>query len=584
MLQCDLVLSNARIVDVFRLRTHTGWVGIRGGVFVYVEEGEPPLSLTATQRRELEGEYLAPGFIDSHMHIESSLLTPRRFAEAVLPQGTTTVLADPHEVANAGGSAGLHWFLEACRDLPLDVRIALPSCVPATSLELEWVKEPFDADTVKAFLSYPEVIALGEVMDYRHLLNRLDLLGMIQEARKAGYLIEGHVPTLRGLALSAYVSTGIGSDHTLSTPEKLLEQLSKGITVMLQAKSLTPEVVGTVQRLTDRSRILLVTDDVEPSLLLYGHLNSILRLAVASGMDPLEAIASATARPARYLGLERGLRKKGAVAPGYEADFLLLKDLESFTPLEVWVRGEMVAQNEQYLGPILDPSKGRSPSDGSDTLPLSTVFSIGKPFTMRDFILPELPDGRKVVHALRIMDHQTSLTQVKRIPVEFHKGFPVWKGEAASGAVISVISRNGEYRSFALAENLGLYRGAFASSFNHDSHNLLVVGRDPTLMASAANRVVEAGGGISLGDVEGRDFFLPLPVWGILSDAPIKEVARDLQNMEHTLRKWGIPHQRPFLLLSLLSLSVSPYAKVTDRGLVDVEKRQLIPLFPEGDP
>lgn len=160
----------------------------------------------------------------------------------------------------------------------------------------------------------------------------------------------------------------------------------------------------------------------------------------------------------------------------------------------------------------------------------------------------------------------------------------MWKGEAASGAVISVISRNGEYRSFALAENLGLSRGAFASSFNHDSHNLLVVGRDPTLMASAANRVVEAGGGISLGDVEGRDFFLPLPVWGILSDAPIKEVARDLQNMEHTLRKWGIPHQRPFLLLSLLSLSVSPYAKVTDRGLVDVEKRQLIPLFPEGDP
>lgn len=584
MLQCDVILSNTQIVDVFRLRTYKGWVGIRGGSFVYVEEGEPPSSLPATQRRELEREYLVPGFIDSHMHIESSLLTPRRFAEAVLPHGTTTVLADPHEVANAGGSAGVEWFLEACRDLPLDVRIALPSCVPATSLDLEWVREPFGADTVKLFQSYPEIIALGEVMDYRHLMNRTELVGMIQQARRAGYLIEGHVPTLRGTALSEYISFGIGSDHTLSTPEKLLEQLSKGLTVMLQAKSLCPEVVGMVQSLKDRSRILLVTDDMEPSLLREGHLNTILRLAVASGMDPLEAVASATTRPARYLGLERGLRKKGAVAPGYEADFLILEDLESFSPREVWVRGELIAQDGNYMGPVLPPLQVQSHASRGGPFSFSAPFSIRKTFTFQDFTLKDLPDGKKVVHVLCLMDHRTSLTQAQPIPVEFSRGFPLWKAEVALGSVVSVISRNGEHRSFALVGNLGMSQGAFASSFSHDSHNLLVVGREPGLMASVANRVVEEGGGIAFDDGEGTDLFLPLPVWGILSDAPMEVVARDLQHIEHTLRRLGIQHQRPFLLLSLLSLSVSPYAKVTDRGLVDTEKRQLLPLFPEGDP
>jgi adenine deaminase len=584
MLQCDLVLSNARIVDVFRLRTYEGWVGIRGGVFVYVEEGDPPSSIVTVQRVELEGEYLTPGFIDSHMHIESSLLTPSRFAEAVLPHGTTTVLADPHEIANAGGTAGVEWFLQACRDLPLDVRIALPSCVPATSLELEWVKEPFDADTVKAFLSYPEVIALGEVMDYRHLMNRTELLGMIQQARRAGYLIEGHVPTLRGMALSEYISFGIGSDHTLSTPEKLLEQLSKGLTVMLQSKSLTPEVVRRIQSLKDRSRILLVTDDIEPSLLREGHLNTILRLAVELGMDPLEAVASATTRPARYLGLERGLRKKGAVAPGYEADFLILKELEFFAPRQVWVRGELVAQDGKYLGPTLPPFEAQSPPSIGDPFSFSPPFSIREPFNSQDFTLKDVPDERKVVHVLRLMDHRTSLTESRPISVEFSKGFPVWKENVASGSVVSVISRNGKYRSFALVENMGMSRGAFASSFSHDSHNLLVVGREPGLMASVANRVVEMGGGIALDDGEGRDLLLPLPVWGILSDAPMEEVAMGLQTIEHTLQRLGIQHQRPFLLLSLLSLSVSPYVKVTDRGLVDVEKRQLIPLFLEGNP
>ncbi len=631
MIPCDLVLTDARIVDVFRLRVFEGWVGIRDGTFLYVEEGEPPPGLQAGSLKSLEGRFLLPGFVDSHMHIESSLLTPGRFAEAVLPHGTTTVLADPHEVANAGGSEGLGVFIEACRHLPLDIRIAFPSCVPATSPELEWTREVFHVETLKAFKDCREVIALGEVMDYQRLLeevrsesgqsDNLDfesnrrvakdegtLRPLIVEAHRLNYLVEGHVPTLRGLELSEYLYRGIGSDHTLTYPEKLLEQMGKGLAVMLQAKSLTPEVIQTVMSLKDRSRVLLVTDDVEPSLLSEGHLSSIIRMAVSAGYDPIEAIASATIRPARYLGLDRGMRKKGGIAPGYAADFLIQTDLTSFNPEEVYTSGTIVGKEGQYVGPPLpsffncsDTIQGSIPLLGWESSVSRTNPSGGRrskkstrnaalpgPFHPADFAVvlgsargQECWRGRREVQGrvVRLLDDRTSLTDLRIIPVILEDGFPCWEGEASNCCAVSVISREGSFRTLALVDNLGLKRGAFATSFSHDSHNLLVVGKSPVEMAEAANRVGTLTGGIVVvenGDISAE---LPLPIFGILSDRPSMEVADKLERIENRLREMGIRRARPFLILSLLSLSVSPYFKITDRGIVDTERRVILEPF-----
>jgi adenine deaminase len=259
----DWLLKNAKIADLFRLRLFDGWLGIRGQRFLYVEEGDPPPDLSADHVRDVAGQHIVPTLIDAHMHIESSLITPRRFAEAVLPFGTTTVLADPHEIANVAGIDGIRWMIEASQDVRLRVLIAIPSCVPATSPELEWTAHVFDAAAVRELAGVANVIALGEVMDYRGLLGQNDRLPpLVRAAREAGLRLEGHIPTLSGLELSEYLSHGISSDHTLTFPDKILEQIAKGVTVMFQTKSITPENMAVITGLPDRYGILLVTDDI----------------------------------------------------------------------------------------------------------------------------------------------------------------------------------------------------------------------------------------------------------------------------------------------------------------------------------
>ena len=246
----DLLLTGATLFDVTRSRTYAGWLGIKAGRFQYVEEGEVPAGLEAVETRDLGGCRVTPGLIDAHMHIESSLLTPRRFAEAVLPHGTTTVMTDPHELANVLGVDGVTYTLEASEGLPLRVYVAVPSCVPATSAELETALGKIDAGDVSRLAAHPRVLALGEVMDYQGLAAGVTALpSLITAAQHAGLLVEGHTPTLGGTVLSDYTAYGVLSDHTLSTPQKLLEQLTKGYTVMLQEKSLNAEVVRAVLEL-----------------------------------------------------------------------------------------------------------------------------------------------------------------------------------------------------------------------------------------------------------------------------------------------------------------------------------------------
>lgn len=567
----DWLFTHAKIADLFRLRLFEGWVGLTGGRFVYVEEGDPPPELSADHVQDVGGRYLVPTLIDAHMHIESSLITPRRFAEAVLPFGTSAVLADPHEVANVAGVAGVRWMIEASRDVLLRVFTAIPSCVPATSPELEWTAHVFDADAIGELAGAPDVIALGEVMDYRGLLGQnVRLPELVRVAREAGLRLEGHIPTLAGAELSEYLSHGISSDHTLTFPAKILEQLSKGVTVMLQTKSITAENMAVVAGLPDRSGILLVTDDIEPPLLREGHLSRMVTLAIEAGLPPLEAYASASLRAARYMGL----RDLGAIAPGFRADFMLMDDLTTFPPREVFVDGQRIAAAGQMLPrawPDLPPLPPSPPVPAVTDADMLRLDPAGGP-------------AREVVANVVVLENKrTTLTSLRPQRVALEDGYAVF--EAGDGLnLVAVLARDGSSGAVGLIQHTGLESGAFASSLAHDSHNLLIIGRDVPSMFTAAQAVKQQGGGLCVALGAEVLAALPLPLFGLLSDAPVPEVAGDLDRVEDTLRGLGVDHQRPFLTLSIMALTVSPYYKFSDKGIVDTEQRALLPAWEEAVP
>lgn len=554
----DLLIVNIQIMDVTRGRLFPGWIGIRSGRFQYVEEGQPPLGLQTKTTLDLHGARVAPGLIDSHMHIESSLLTPRRFAEAVLPHGTTTIMTDPHELANVLGLAGVTYTLDASANLPLRVYVAIPSCVPATSLQLETALGHIGVAEVQTLAQDPRVLALGEVMDYQGLAAGITQLpALIQAAQEAGLLIEGHTPTLGGTVLSDYTAYGILSDHTLSTPEKLLEQLSKGYTVMLQEKSLNAEVVQAVLALPDRSRVLLVTDDVMPNRLQSGHLSRLVNLAVALGWPLVDAVAAASLRPAMYLGL----RQVGLIAPGRAADFCVLGEGDGFEVQATYVNGVLVAEDGVCLVPMTDVP---APRGGEITRPeISSA-------TLRF----EVPDGCRATHVIQCNERNT-FTSLRTENLVFQSGWPT--DQALN--TIAVLTRQGDSPpGMGLLRGFHLQAGAFASSLAHDSHNLLVVGQGQADMLAAGNVLRERGGGMVY--INGpEEWYLPLEVAAIVTDEPLTKVASHFEAIEKALRQNGVTHLNPILFLTILPLTVSPQVKVSDKGLVDVERREIIPLF-----
>ena len=568
-MEFDTLLVHAQIADVFRYRVFEGWIGIRDGRFITVEAGSAPAGIRAGETHDLAGRIVMPGLIDSHMHIESSLLTPRRFAEAVLPFGTTSILSDPHEVGNVAGEDGVKWMIAASQDLPLRIYHSIPSCVPATSPEIEWTHEVFDAATIGRLARQPSVIALGEVMDYRGLLGPNERLqAIVGAARENNLLIEGHVPTLAGVELSQYLAHGISSDHTLTFADKIREQTSKGLAVMLQTKSVTPENMAAVAELPDRSRIILITDDIEPSLLSDGHLSRIVALAIECGMPPMEAIAAASIRPARYLGL----RDQGAIAPGYLADFLVMDDISAFPPAQVFVGGQRVAQ-----AGAMDAAIRRE-------IPAQPDYpGIPGPFAPGDFKLDrDGGSGSVRAQVVTLQNRYETVTRLEQMDVRLQDGQALFE-EDDGLALAFVIARDESSRTVGLVGGTGLRQGAWASSVAHDCHNLLVIGRSPEAMAQAANAVQAMGGGVAVATQGGVEATLQLPYFGLLSDEPVAAVAAGMVAVEEAMRSIGAHQTRPFLTFSIMSLSVSPYAKFTDKGIVDTESRQLIRPFSPAD-
>jgi len=545
----DLVLAGARVFNVFTREWLETDVAIAAGYVVGL--GDYP---DAIERIELPGACLVPGYIDAHMHVESSKLMVDEFARAVLPHGTTTVVADPHEIANVLGVRGVRWFLEASEGLPLDVFVMAPSCVPASKYESP--SAPLTISELAALLELPRVLGVAEMMNFPGVVaGEVGELGKLQVGLTDHF--DGHAPGLRGRALNAYVAAGIRSDHEATTYAEGLEKLRLGVGLMLREGSGARNLRQLLPLVTEfgPANCMFCTDDREPAFLVEeGHIDQMLRVSVEAGVGAEDALLMATLNPAR----QHGLRRLGAIAPGYQADILVLAGPVDFTPRQVFKRGKEVAafprvpvpdwvRQSMRMVPVTAASFA-IPGGGGPVRVIGIVP--GQLLTTEEILEPTRRDGRIVADPARDF--------VKIAVVERHN---------ATGRI-----------GLGLVTRVGLQRGAFASTVAHDAHNLVVLGVDDEDMATCANRLAEVGGGIVVA-AGGRVLAeLALPVGGLMSDQPLAAVYARMVEMEAILRDLGCALETPFMTLSFLALSVIPDLKITDRGLVDVRRFELVPL------
>jgi adenine deaminase len=543
----DLVLSGGHVLSVFTKEWLDVDVAVKDGFVVGLGRYE------GRERLDVAGAYLVPGFIDAHMHIESSKLMVDEFARAVLAHGTTAVIADPHEIANVLGTDGIHWLLDCCADIPLDVFVMASSCVPASQFESP--RRPFTTGDIESLLRRSRTIGIAEMMNFPGVI-----AGSPTELAKLSTgltsHVDGHAPGVHGPALNAYVAAGIGSDHEAFTFEEALEKRRLGMWVLLREASIARnlrDLLPLVKRFGPE-RCAFCTDDREPDFIVdHGHINQMVRVAVEEGIAPEDALVMATINSA----LCHRLWRLGAIAPGYQADILILDDLKSFRPRQVLKRGAPPRFVKLEVPEWVRQTVSLAPVD-------ATSFRI--------------PAGPKKIRVMRV------------IPAQLLTGTEVMQPSTREGCIvadpsrdlvkIAVLERHHASGRIGLgfATNVGLERGAFASTVAHDAHNIVVLGVDDRDMAACAMRLAEIGGGIVIAEGGRAVEELPLPVAGLMSDRPLAEVHDRLRSMEARLKSMGVTTAAPFMTLSFLALSVIPELKITDRGLVDVNRFELVPL------
>jgi adenine deaminase len=543
----DLVVRGGRVFSVFTREWLETDVAVVDGVVAGLGSYEGAEELDAA------GRYVVPGFVDAHMHLESSKLLVDEFARLVLPFGTTAVVADPHEIANVLGTDGVHWLLDVCGRIPLDVWFMASSSVPASSFESP--RRELTAGDLDGLLRRRRVIGLAEMMNFPGVVNGdPHELAKLELARH----VDGHAPGLRGRGLNAYVAAGIRSDHEASDPEEGRERLRAGMWLLIREASAARNLHALLPLLAEYgpSRIAFCTDDREPEHIADdGHINAIVRDAVAAGISPEDALVCATLNPALW----HGLSHLGAVAPGYQADLLLLPDLVFFVPETVLKAGR----------PVADIPRAEVPDWVKHTV---RIGALGPEL----FRIPWSGDGEARV--IGVIPGQIVTASLRERPT-------VRAGEAIADAArdlakLAVIERHlGTGRiGLGLVRGFGLQRGALASTVAHDAHNVVVVGMSDDAMAAAVRRLANIGGGIVVHDGATLLAELPLPVAGLLSDAPLDEVIARSRAVVAAAAELGCTLEAPFQLLAFLALSVIPSLKLTDRGLVDVDRFELVPL------
>ena len=593
-MKVDFVVKDAWVFMTYRQCFEKRDVAVAGEKIYAVS---PAICYPDVTMIDGSGMYMIPGLVDIHMHIESSMTYPAEFSRITLPYGVTTVVADAHEIANVFGLDGIQWFMG--QETKLDIFYAIPSSVPATNDSLETSGAGIGEAQVRELARDGRVLCLGEVMNFKDLTSDGDtlikrLVGICRGRDiRDSIRIEGHCPNLSGEDLCRFIYEGVDSDHTQQTPGSVLEKTDMGMFMELQHKSLTPEVVDTVCRHGLYENVALITDDTMPDQLLKGQLNQIVGHAVKNGMPVEKAIYCATFTPARRMHLD----DRGMIGPGKLADFVLLRDLERFQPAAVFKRGELV-YGERWGAGYGAHMAGEADAAGEVDI---SVGNAGKPAGKRDASIPEAfyhsvncnramaedfllktdkPCSRVKVNVMKIQTHGTFTSRVVR-ELDVKDGVICWKAAGLSLAVMfERYGKNGNI-SFGLAEGALKKPGAIATTWSHDSHNLLVLGTCEQDMAAAQNRIIELQGGYAAAEHGIVTAEARLPVGGILYDGPVEELASDLGRVRQVMRNLGYENNNEIMSMSTLGLPVSPELKLTDYGLLDVRTQEPVPLIEE---
>jgi adenine deaminase len=552
----DLLLRNGRVVNVLSGQVEEGSVAIAGEFIVGLGD------YAAREVIDLDGAFVAPGFIDAHVHIESALVPPSEFARAVVPRGTTTVVTDPHEIANVLGLEGIRFMFESAKFGPLNMYVMASSCVPATAMATSGaVLHGYDLFPLK---SDPWVLGLAEVMNYRGVIGGddgvLEKIGAFQDR-----VIDGHGPGLSGVGLQAYVAAGVQSDHESTTAGEALEKLRLGMMVMIREGTVARDLAALVPIVTpaNQHRFCFCTDDCQPSdLVERGGIDHAIRSAIALGMDPVSAIRLATWNPAQHFRLHQ----RGAITPGRRADLVVFDDLQAPRPRLVFRNGALMARDGRMAVP---------PRPLSRTL--RSTMNVA--WDSVDF---KIPAGGRRARVIGVMaDCLVTEALVDEPAIRAGEAFADPSRDLLKIAILERHMASGAMGK-GFVRGLGLREGAIASSVAHDHHNLIVAGADDRSMMTAARRVGALHGGMVVASGERVLAEVPLPLGGLMSTEPVEAVKAQVEAAVAAAHRLGSRLHDPFMAMSFLSLEVIPALKVTDKGLVDVERMEVVPLWVES--
>lgn len=546
--KADLVLKNAKYLNVFSNEFLSGDIAVANGLIAGVGKYDGKTEI------DVSGKLVLPGFIDAHIHLESSMVTPAEFAKAVVAHGTTTVITDPHEITNVMGIDGVEYMIQASQNLPIDVHFMMPSCVPATEIDESGAE--LDCKDIDLYLDNKKVLGLAEMMNYVGVINGdKNVLSKIVTSQAHHKKIDGHAPELSGNDLNAYIAAGVYSDHECSTFENALEKLRKGQFIMIREGTAAHNLKALMPLLTQQyySRCMFATDDKHPSDLLYGgHIDYIVKQALKNGADPIVALKTATHHAARYFLLNN----KGAIAPGYLADIVVVDNLEDFNVETVFKRGKLVFDGEvkDFSAPTVDEKLAQKCFDTFhlDSVTPSSFKVDGK------LGLIGIVGGELLTRNLGTADKIDVENDILKIAcIERHKGT--------------------NHIGVGYVKGYSLKSGAVATSVAHDSHNIITVGCNDDDIAVAVNAIKDSKGGIAVVENGKIKALLELPIAGLMSDEPLTTVNEKLENAKSSAYELGADKSiDPFMTLSFLSLPVIPSLRITTKGVFDAENWKML--------
>ena len=567
-MEVQLIIKNLKVYNSYFKKFIQGDVVINDGKFLHIGNNYED-RLTSKNIIDGNNKYMIPGLIDIHMHIESSMTIPSEFSKAAIKQGVTTVVADPHEIANVFGIEGIEEFIKSKEKL--DIFYGIPSSVPSTGNHLETTGGEITVKEVKELLSYENILCLGEVMNFKDLIEDENSLinNIINVSKDKKIPLEGHCPKIDGVDLSFYIYRGVDGDHTQQSVASLEEKIRNGMFIEMQHKSMTKENIKFLVENNLYEHFALATDDVMADKLTKGHLNELVKEAVNLGMSIENAIYVATYTPAKRMRLF----DRGTIAPGKIADFILLDDIRKFDIYEVYKNGEIVFNKYNGLKEEYFMKKSNFDKKFYNSIKLNKI-------TKENLLVkvPEKYNNKVTCRTMNIMKNTTFIEEGE-VSLDVENNFLKW--ENSNCALIAVFERYGKNNniSFGLVQGEIIKEGAVATTWAHDNHNVMVMGRNVEDMVLAVNNLIDFNGGYIVVKDNNILAKLELPIGGIVSDEPIEVVGEKLGKVRSAMKELGYNHMNEIMSFSTLSLPVSPAIKITDKGLIDVKKCKVVSLF-----